>query len=210
MYDFISGLVGMEMEEIVSALEGTPYDIKEGVEEYKVTGNFSFVDIALEKKMFERVVEKLEKRREKELKTFKNYLQVFIDSLDLKTMLRGKADGIDAGTIRKFLIKFEVEREYEESSDMNEFLERLKETRYSYLIDEVREGSDLTEVENKIEDAIFKKGKEISASEAFGLGPIIGFLVMKEAEIRNIRAIYRAKEAGLPPEEIRKLVFVYG
>ncbi|MHC1599407.1 MAG: V-type ATPase subunit [Candidatus Methanospirareceae archaeon] len=209
MYDSIQELAGREMEEVVSALEGTPYDTKEGIEEYRATKNFSFIDLLLKKRMFERVVERVVWSGEKKLKTFNEYLQVLVDSLDLKAMLRGKAGGVGAEEIRRFLVKFEIDREYEESNGMNEFLARLKETRYSYLVEEVGEGLDLMDVERKLEERVLRKGKEISTAETFGLGPVISFLALKEAEIRNIRLIAKLKAEGFSPEKIREfLVFV--
>jgi len=206
MYDSIQGLAERDMEGVVSALEGTPYDIREGMEEYRATNNFSFIDLLLKKRMFERVVEGVLWSGERKLKTFNDYLQVLADSLDLKAMLRGKAEGVDADGIRRFLMKVEVEREYEESKDVSEFLVRLGETRYSYLIEGVGEGLDLTEVERKSEEQVLRKAKEISTAEAFGLGPVISFLALKEAEIRNIRLIAKLKDEGFSPEKIREFL----
>ena len=208
MYESIQELSERDMEEVVSALEGTPYDIREGLEEYRATNNFSFIDLLLKKRMFERVVEEAVWSREKKLKTFNDYLQVLADSLDLNAMLRGKAGVVGAEDIRRFLMKFDVDREYEESKDVDEFLVRLKETRYSYLIGDVGEGLDLMELERKIEEQVLRKAKDISTAEAFGLGPVISFLAMKEAEIRNIRLIAKLKEEGVSPEKIREFLLI--
>jgi V/A-type H+-transporting ATPase subunit C len=208
MYDSIQELAGRGMEEAVSALEGTPYDIREGMEEYRATNNFSFIDLLLKKRMFEKVVEEAIWSREKKLKTFNKYLQVLADSLDMKAMLRGKAGGVGAEELRRFLIKFDVEREYEESKDVNDFMARLRETRYSYLIEGVGEGLDLTEVERKSEEQVLKKGKEISIAETFGLGPVVSFMAQKEAEIRNIKLIAKLKDEGVSPEKISKSLLI--
>lgn len=206
IFNLIEGLPGKEVEEVVSALEGTPYNIKGGIEEYKVTRDFSFIDVALEKMLLEGMLEKVEGKKKKELRTFKHYLQVLIDSLDLKAMLRGKAGGVGAEEIKRFLMKFEVEREYEDSEGIKEFLERLRETRYFSLIEDVKEELDLMEMEKKVDETVLRKGKEISITETFGLGPIIGFLVMKEAEIRNIRLIAKLNEAGVSQEKIKEFL----
>ena len=207
IFNLIEGLPGKELEEVALTLEGTPYNIKGGIEEYKATGNFSFIDVALEKVLLEGMLEEAEgKKKRKELRTFKQHLQVLIDSLDLKAMLRGKTDGAGAEEIKRFLMIFEVEGEYEDSEGVKVFLERLKETRYSYLIEDVREELDLMEMEKKVDEAVLKEGKRISMRETFGLGPIIGFLVMKETEIRNIRLIAKLKEEGVSPEKIREFL----
>jgi V/A-type H+-transporting ATPase subunit C len=205
IFNLIDGLPGKGMEEVALALEGTPYDIRDGIEAYKATKNFSFIDIALAKVLLKRMLEKAVGNR-KELRTFKRYLQVLTDSLDLKAMLRGKAGGVGAEEIRRFLIEFEVERVYEESKEMNEFLERLKETRYSYLIEDVRGELDIMEMEKEIDEAVLREVEEISTSETFGLGPILGFLMMKEAEMRDIRLIAKLKEEGFSPDRIKQFL----
>jgi V/A-type H+-transporting ATPase subunit C len=48
-------------------------------------------------------------------------------------------------------------------------------------------------------------GWEISLKHPFGIGPLMGFLSLKEAELRNVRAIAIAKEANVEHEEIRSL-----
>ncbi len=206
IFNLIEGLPGKELEEVALALEGTPYNIRGGIEEYKATGNFSFIDVALEKVLLEGMLEKAEGKKRKELRIFKQYLQVLIDSLDLKAMLRGKAWGVGAEDIKRFLMNFEVERDYEDSEGVKEFLERLRETRYSYLIEDVREELDSMEMEKKVDEAVLRKGKEISTTETFGLGPLIGFLVMKEAEIRNLRLMAKLKEEGVSPEKVREFL----
>ena len=205
IFNFVGGLLSMEIEDVALALEGTPYDIKEDIEAYKATKNFSFIDVALEKALLKDMVKKAEGEKI-ELKTFKRYLQVLIDSLDLKAMLRGKADGAGVEEIRRFLMNFEVEREYEESKGMNEFLERLRGTRYSYLTVDMGEKLDLMEIEKKVDEAVLREGKEISVSETFGLGPIIGFLVMKEAEMRNIKLMAKLKDERSSPERIKEFL----
>lgn len=212
MYDTIPGLVGRDMDGVVSALADTAYDIREGLEEYKMSKNYSFIDLLLEKRMFESVVAGVAQSGERKLKILNEYLQVLAESLDLKAMLRGKASGVSAEEMRRFLMKIEVEREYEDTKDVKEFLVRLMDTRYSYLIENggVREGEggDIMDIERKIETQVLRKGKELTVAEAFGLGPVISFLVMKEVEIRNIRLIAKSKADGVSAEKIREHLLI--
>jgi len=211
MHETIQGLVGREMDEVVSALAETAYDIREGVEGYKVSKNYSFIGLLLEKRIFESAVEGVAKSGERKLKSLNEYLQVLGDSLDLKAMLRGKASGAGVEEIRRFLMKFDVEQEYEDSRDVKEFMVRLMDTRYSHLIAAnggVEEGMrwDIMDTEQKIETQVLRKARELSIAETFGLGPLISFLVMKEAEIRNIRLIAKSKAEGVSAEKVRKFL----
>ena len=206
IFNLIERLVGKEMEEVALALEGTPYDIRPGVDEYKATKNFSFIDVTLEKVLLERMLEKVEGRKKKELRAFKQYLQVLIESLDLKAMLRGKAQGVAGEELKRFLMNFEGAREYEDSESVKEFLEKLRGTGYAYLLGEVREGLDLIELEKKIDEAVLSKCKEIAVTETFGVAPLLGFLTKKDAEMRDIRVIAKLKEEGISSERIREFL----
>jgi vacuolar-type H+-ATPase subunit C/Vma6 len=49
-------------------------------------------------------------------------------------------------------------------------------------------------------------GWDISVKNPFGAGPLMGFLSLKDAEMRNVRAIAIAKEAQLDHDTIRSLM----
>jgi V/A-type H+-transporting ATPase subunit C len=49
-------------------------------------------------------------------------------------------------------------------------------------------------------------GWEISLKHPYGLGPLMGFLSLKEAEMRNVKAVAIAKEATMEHDEIRSLM----
>ena len=51
-----------------------------------------------------------------------------------------------------------------------------------------------------------EKGKKLSTRKPFGVGPIIGLIVSKELEVKNLKAIIKGKIENLKPEEIRSLL----
>jgi V/A-type H+-transporting ATPase subunit C len=61
-------------------------------------------------------------------------------------------------------------------------------------------------LEKVIEEAYLTVGKDAAITQPYGISPVLGFLSMKDTEVRNIRAISRAKEAGLSPDKIREFV----
>jgi len=73
------------------------------------------------------------------------------------------------------------------------------------LPDYEKEGS-LYLLEKVIEETALIVGKDAALTQPYGIAPVLGFLSMKDTEVRNIRAISRAKEAGLSPEKTREFV----
>jgi Archaeal/vacuolar-type H+-ATPase subunit C len=47
---------------------------------------------------------------------------------------------------------------------------------------------------------------DISTSHPFGMGPIIGFLSVKDMEAKNLKRIMTAKYLNLPADEIKPLM----
>ncbi len=206
MFEKISNLAGEEIERIASTFEGTPLEV--AIEEYSRARDFSGVDVALGKWIIEDTFTKLDGRREKGLQVFKRYLEIYTDCLNLKTMLRGKEGGATEEEIKRFLIGAEVTRVYGETEGAREFLERMRETRYGYLIVEVDE--DVMKMEHRIDEAMLRAVKRLSSEEAFGLGQIIKFLTLKDTEIRNLKLIAKLKAEGVGIDRIKEMVFRVG
>ncbi|MDI6811137.1 MAG: V-type ATPase subunit [archaeon] len=206
MFEKIASVAGEDIERIASTFEGTP--LAGAIEEYNRIKDFSGIDLALGKWMIEDISLKLDGRGGKKLWMVKRYLDIYVDGLNLKVMLRGKEGGVTEDEIKRFLIGAEVARVYGETGSVREFLERVRETRYGYLIAEVED--DVMRMELRIDEAVLRKVKELSSEEAFGFGPILRFLVMKDAEIRNLRVIAKLKGEGVPNERIKEMMVRVG
>jgi len=206
MFEKISNLAGEEIDKIASTFEGTSLEV--AIEEYNRVKDFSGVDVALGKWVLEDTFTKLDGRREKGLRVFKKYLEIYTDCLNLKTMLRGKQWGATEEEINRFLIGAEVTRVYGETEGVREFLERMRETRYGYLIVEVDE--DVMRMEHMIDEAMLRAVKELSSEEAFGFGQILRFLTLKDTEIRNLKLIAKLKAEGVGIDRIKGMVIRVG
>jgi V/A-type H+-transporting ATPase subunit C len=202
MFGKISSLVGEDLEKIGATFEGTPLGL--AIEEYTKIKNFADIDLTLGKWMIEDISQKLDGRSEKKLWGVKRYVDISLDVLNLKAMLRGKGSGATEERIKRFLVGAGVMRVYSETGSVREFLERMRETRYGYLLAKVEE--DMMRMEQRIDEAMLKAVKDISQEEAFGFEPIIRFLVMKDAEIRNLRLIAKLKAEGVTNEQIKEMV----
>ena len=206
MFEKIASVAGEDIERIASTFEGTP--LAGAIEEYNRIKDFSGIDLALGKWMVEDISLKLDGRSEKKLWAVKRYVDISVDVLNLKAMLRGKEGGVTEEEIKRFLIGVEVTRVYGETGSVREFLERMKETRYGYLVAEVEE--DVMRMEQRIDEAMLRAVKELSQEEAFGFVPILRFLALKDAEIRNLRLIAKLEGEGVPNDRIKEIMVRVG
>ena len=60
--------------------------------------------------------------------------------------------------------------------------------------------------EEVLDGAVVAKGEDIRKKRPFGPGPLIGFLVAKEMEVRNLLALVRSTEIALNREEVREAI----
>ncbi|MHC1569241.1 MAG: V-type ATPase subunit [Candidatus Syntropharchaeia archaeon] len=197
-----------DIEEVVSLIKDH-YDLTQAFEKYKNSKNLLFLEGAIDRIFMEETLKKILQTKKKELWVLRDYFTTLIDLTNLKIFLRAKIDGVKIKDIEEFLIEGGTisERLIKNFDDLEfeEIASQLEETPYYHLLID-----NIEEYEKAFDEFRIRMGKEISTTHPFGIAPLIGFFCKKEEEIRNIRAIYRAKEAGLLPEEIRKLVFVYG
>jgi V/A-type H+-transporting ATPase subunit C len=64
----------------------------------------------------------------------------------------------------------------------------------------------LSHLEIAFENSIARKSLKLLRRSMLSLGTIIGFLLLKEEEMNNIRKIVRGKQLSLPPEKIEEML----
>ncbi len=138
-----------------------------------------------------------------------------IDAVNLKIIFRAKRDHLLFSDIEKYLISGGELPEaicsvFDEVDDVGALITELEGTVfYKALMDALpeheKDGS-LFHLEKFLEETALSIGRQTSVKQPYGIAPVLGYLSRKDMEVRNIRAISRAKEAGMPPEKIREFV----
>jgi len=60
--------------------------------------------------------------------------------------------------------------------------------------------------EDVLDNLVLKKAEDIRKKKPFGSGPLIGFLVSKETEVKNLLTVVRSTEVDLDRDEIRETI----
>jgi len=203
------------IEDLMAQLEDTPYrELINQLPVYEKSKNLFSVEAKLDKLFFDELWRKITSGKRKNVFLLVEYFTLVINCLNLKILFRAKRDGLNLKEVEDFLITggdiLLKAKEGFESSDINDFITFLEDTVYFQILTEAlpqyeKDGSFLS-LELALDRFVTKKGREISQKQPWGLGPLLGFLVVREEEAKNIRIITKSKEIGLGAEETRNLL----
>lgn len=202
------------IEDLLPLFEGTRYEQLAGMyTAYEQDTSLLPLEAALDRMLLEEMWHTVSADRE--LADLQPGFAARIDALNMNILLRAKRDHLTLGDVEPYLVTGGslppgVLSAFDEVDDAAGLIAELEGTSlYKPLMDA------LSVSEQTGSGAIFEKtlqehalavGRQTAVKQPYGIAPILGYLALKETEIRNIRAISRAKETGMQPETIRELV----
>ena len=150
----------------------------------------------------------------REEKIILGLLRSQIDYRNISMILRSKTGGIPDEKIQEFLIPGgNISREKLKQAVAEKTAEAAAHVfeddfNLEAAIDAYKKTGSLIPVEIELEKGYAKKGLSVLRRSILSIGAIVGFLLIKEEEVSNIRKIIRAKEFGLSNEKIREMLVV--
>jgi len=209
------------VEEVVSNLDGTPYShLTESLQLFDQTKNLTILEAKLDKSLYEDAWEDVTSQPlDENLLALKNYLTANIDIVNLKFLFRTKRNSLSGGGIESYLVgggglSESLLKGLIEIESVDNLIAALEDTRYYQpilnAVPEYEASGSILPIELALDGYLVKVGKDISITQPFGIGPAIGYLSMKDMEIRNVRTLARGIEVGLSPDEIRNLIMKVG
>lgn len=199
------------MDDFVAILAGTPYQgLKDGLAKYNESKNLFFLESLLDKILWEDLWLKVLKQRNS--REFRDYLGICVETHNLKIILRAKGDELALADIEPFLIPHcqllnGLLHAFDEE-DLSGLIRFLEDTVYfepllSGQHKYERTGS-VRSFEEVLDALVLQRAEDIRKKKPFGPGPLIGFLVSKEKEVRDLLALVRCSEVDLDRDEIRE------
>jgi len=199
------------MDDFVARLTKTPYQsLIDGISKYNETKNLFFLEALLDRIFWEDIWFKVLKI--KGIKEFREFIAVCVETHNLKIILRAKNDNLVLEDINPFLIPdcttLNALLSAFDEEDLSDFIPLLEDTIYfepllSAQQEYEKTGSILT-FEQTLDNLVVKKAEDIRKKKPFGSGPLVGFLVSKDAEVKNLLTIVRSTEVDLERNEIRE------
>jgi V/A-type H+-transporting ATPase subunit C len=215
----VDKLLQMEtIEELVEMLKLTEYYdvLKKALAAHREDSNpYPFI-VALDTYIYSRLGEIMGKMKGRDKEVVRRLIGVEIDFKNLMAALR--LMGTDEALAWESLIPYRYGLKDEHLRDVinlrsiSELPAQLVDTKYRDIVTQgIREyentGS-LHGLEKEFQRHIFKLYRAIFYGDRFHIGLPIAYLNLKENEIRNIMAILKGKESGLPIEKVEETVLI--
>lgn len=147
-----------------------------------------------------------------------DFVKRMTDILNIKNLLRAKQLSYDSDNSKKLFLSEGKEvalwkfNELAELEQVPQIISSLEGTSYfNVLKDSIEEydREDSTQVlENALDSVLLKLVKDISLQNYLNLGPTIRFLVSKEFEIKNLKAIAKGVGEKLPSNTIKSFLIM--
>jgi V/A-type H+-transporting ATPase subunit C len=184
---------------------------------------FYLLEFSLDRYVYSKVWWAIGSLRGLDRKIAETVIGLEIDSANVKTILRCKGMEISEDQIRRYLLPVSEllgEKELEEAMravDTQSFLnslvrlsKRFMAIDYQYIFTEIKElpETSLTTLETILDKGLIETSLRMIKryTPYFNIGLILAFLNLKWFEIRNLRAIIKGSEAGIPADRVKKLL----
>lgn len=220
----ISKLREVESVESVVKLLEKPYKdiLEEVVPEYEKSKKVLILEDALDKEIFGAIWRRIERLRAEDQKIVRRIIGTEFDIANLMTLLRCISAGVEEKEMRKYFLPYGYAFDFDSreakasisAENLGSAIRLLPSTPYKEVLEKVltvyrsRREKVLIPFEYALREFFFKTIKNMLKNYPVNMSTIIGFLYLKEIEVRNLCAIAVCKENGIPAEEIAKIIML--
>ena len=206
-HEYLQNLVRKaSVEEVIAALKGTVY--------YDVIKDIDYVESSmkledeLDKFYYARMLDLVSRISGSSL--YLTVIKMEVDVVNLKTLFRLKNADISGPRVLEYIIPgglYLLDKEIAKLADapFDEFVALLSKYRYWSAISDIvtEQMESLSKIELRLDKYLNEHVWKISTFNPLTVLPMLGYMLSKDAEVDNIQAIVRGKEAGLSQEIIR-------
>ncbi|SEO54298.1 V/A-type H+-transporting ATPase subunit C [Halogranum amylolyticum] len=199
------------IEELVTMLKGTIFGelLEEAYEDYENTDVLVPLENAVDRAFYERLLEGLVV--DEATQQYREFLEAEIDFRNARNALRLARSGADIDPSEYYIEGgklFSATELSQLATNPDELVTRIRESTYgdelSVALNELEEAESLIGFERALEAALLEYSDTLGSIFPLSIGPIISYILAKEREVENIRAIARGREAGLDENEIEQ------
>ena len=186
---------------------------QEVIASYKASGNLGEIEDFLEKMHYIRLMNNISPASRPTL-LFLNYIREEVDIKNFETILKLKSEGIYGEPVMKYLIP--KGRKIDErmlalfanAENMSSVMSEVSQLEFGEAVKAALEANDTTAAVAALKRFGLNKAKKFSHLYPLSVIPVVDYMIHKELEIKNIRAIARGTESGLDRETIKGLLVI--
>ncbi len=192
------------MEDAITALDATPF--KGAISVWSETNSLFEVDLKLDSIVMEKIVEAKSTLDEDSREAIERFVSILIDVQNIKNIVRAKS--FEVKNVDRYIIEGGYElgefklRSMAEARSMDELMTNLEGTSYSFL----RDLRNPFAIEISLDHFLLEKANDLGLIYSTSSGPLVMFLVAKEYEARNLKAIIKGFIENVPKERIKSLL----
>jgi V/A-type H+-transporting ATPase subunit C len=201
------------IEEVVNELSGTIFGprLDDAYGEYESSGALVPLENATDRAYYEELLSGRPVQSGDANRLYTRFLEAEIDFRNVRNALRLARSGAETDPAEYFIPGGRLfdEMELGQVADSpDELRARLADSRYGddldAALDELEDAESLIGFERGLEAALLEYSRQLSNWYPLSVCPVFAYVLAKEREVDNVRAIARGKEAGLDPETIEE------
>lgn len=203
------------IEGVVNLLEGTIYyePLSEALPQYEETGALVPLENALDRTLYAEMLQYVEEEAgvSGPLVLYREFLRAEIDFRNIRNALRLARSGADMDPTEYFIeggALFTAQELRRLVNDLDELVTYLRDSRYSGqlrgALEDLETAESLIQFEHALDAALLNYADRLASLYPVSITAIMSYVLAKEREIENIRAIARGREVGLSEDEIQE------
>ncbi|MFB6068963.1 MAG: V-type ATP synthase subunit C [Halobacterium sp.] len=215
---FLDRLVAAEsVEAVVELLERTMFGeyVAPAFDVYEETGTLVPLENAVDRAYYENLVPEAVGDSDSPQALYAEFLHAEIDFRNVRNALRLARSGADVDPAEYFIeggTLFSASELGQLVGNRSELVSRIRESRYgdelSTALDELEDADSLIGFEHALDRALLEYSDHLSHVYPLSVCPVLAYVLAREREVDNIRAIARGREAGLSEDEIEEELVV--
>jgi V/A-type H+-transporting ATPase subunit C len=180
---------------------------------YKANGNLGEIEDFLEKVHYERLIRSIDPGS-RPSHIFLDYIREEVDVKNFETILKLKVEGIYGEQVMKYIIAGGRKIDDRQiallanAENIESMMSDVSQLAFGEEIREALESKSLRGVAAGLKQYKAKKAKKFSRLYPLSVIPVIDYMMHKENEVSNIRAIARGTESGLDRDTIKGLLVI--
>jgi V/A-type H+-transporting ATPase subunit C len=205
-------LEAQSVEGVVELLDGTIFGegIAAAFPEYEESDVLVPLENAVDRAFYEHLLDEIGSYEpDSPLALYAEFMQAEIDFRNARNALRLARSGADLDPAEYFIeggVLFSAGELSGLVSNRDELVTRIRESRYGDDIGpalaELEDADSLIAFERALDAALQAYADNLSHVHPISVTPVLSYIIAKEREVDNIRAIARGREAGLSEDEI--------
>ncbi len=203
------------VEEAVELLADTIFgdDLAAAMGDFQDAGLLVPLENAADRAFFDTMLGGLEQAggSDQAVGLYLNFLRTEIDFRNLRNAIRLARSGADIDPSEYFIEGgrlFDAAEIRQLVGNEDQLVEVVRTSSYGDELDDalaiLADAESLIEFEHAIEAALLEYSDALSNRYPLSICPVLAYVLAKEREVENVRAIARGREAGLEPDEIQR------